>query len=52
VKKNELNKASDMLRTIKADVILRGMPYARVRKLDDALAVIDQLLLEGSKAKS
>lgn len=43
--KKELAEAKAMVRKVKAEVILRGMPYARVRDLDTALTVIDQVLL-------
>lgn len=44
--KKELAEAKAMVRKVKAEVILRGMPYARVRDLDTALTVIDQVLLD------
>lgn len=41
-----------MLKTVKAEIILRGMPYARVRTIDDALRVVDQMMVDGVKGKT
>lgn len=41
-----------MLKTVKAEIILRGMPYARVRIIDDALNVVDQMMVDGVKGKT
>lgn len=41
--KSEIHDAVQVVRKVKAEVIMRGMPYARVRDLDSAIAVIEQL---------
>jgi len=41
-----------MLKIVKAEIILRGMPYARVRTIDDALVVVEQMLTESVKGKT
>lgn len=47
--KQELSEVRTAVKKVKAEVIVRGMPYARVRDLDSALAVIDTMLLNGKK---
>lgn len=47
--KQELWEIRTAVKKVKAEVIVRGMPYARVRDLDSALAVIDTMLLNGKK---
>lgn len=43
--KSELHDVKVMVEKVKAEVVVRGMPYARVRALDDALRVIDQVMI-------
>lgn len=45
--KQELVQVKTAVKKVKAEVIMRGMPYARVRDLDSAIAVIDTMLLNG-----
>lgn len=41
--KSEVHDAVNALRKVKAEVIMRGLPYARVRDMDAAIAVAEQL---------
>ena len=47
--KAELRQAQKELDKVKAHLISKGMQYSLVRRIDDAQAVIDQLLLAGGK---
>ena len=45
--KKELAEARTAVKKVKAEVLMRGMPYARVRDLDSAIAVIETMMLNG-----
>lgn len=45
--KQELAEVRRAIERAKTEVLARGMPYARVRDLDSAIAVVETMLLSG-----
>jgi hypothetical protein len=46
MKKDDYYQVMKCLKNVKAEMISRGMPFSRVRAIDDAVSVIRQSFLE------